>query len=207
MGAGNLIVRRIVLASTSPRRRELLRQIGLTFEVLPSSAPEEEVTPSDPVRGAVRAAEAKARDVAARLSGEALIIAADTVVVIDGMVLGKPVDEEDAKAMLRHLSGRVHEVITGFVVMDSATRRSRSGYERTRVHFRRLDEEEIAAYVASGEPRDKAGAYGIQKLGSLLVERIEGCYFNVVGLPLGSLFEVLKDFGVNPLLEGQGIEE
>lgn len=194
-------MKRIVLASTSPRRRELLNQIGLSFDIIPSSALEKDIGSSDPIQGSVEAAEIKALNVATKLSGNVLVIAADTVVVIDGMVLGKPKDKEEAKSMLRRLSGRVHNVITGFVVINVLTGKKSSGYERTRVWFRQLTDEEIASYVESGEPMDKAGAYGIQDLGSLLVKRIEGCYFNVVGLPISSLCEVLKDFGVNPLLK------
>lgn len=188
------------MASNSPRRRELLKQLGLIFDVFPSWEPEEEVSASDPIEGAMKAAESKAKNVASRLSENAIIISADTVVLIDGMVLGKPRDIVEAKAMLRCLSGRVHEVITGFVVMESSSKRICVSHETTRVFFREVEEEEIAWYVASGEPMDKAGAYAIQGLGSSLVKRIEGCYFNVVGLPISSLCEVLKSFGVNPLL-------
>ncbi len=193
-------MKRIVLASTSPRRRELLNQIGLSFDIIPSSTLEKDIDSSDPIQGSIEAAEIKALNVAAKLSGDVLVIAADTVVVIDGMVLGKPKDKDEAKSILRRLSGRVHEVITGFFVINVLTDKRSSGYERTRVWFRQLTEEEITSYVESGEPMDKAGAYGIQDLGSLLIKRIEGCYFNVVGLPISSLCEVLKDFGVNPLL-------
>lgn len=185
----------IVLASASPRRRELLTSIGLTFTVDPADVDEETLSDLDPLQQAVALAELKAEYVARR-HGEALVIGADTIVTIDGMALGKPQDDEDARRMLRMLSGRTHEVITGVAVVDAATNRAASEAERTLVTFRTLSEDEIARYVASGEPMDKAGAYAIQGLGALLVSRIVGCYPNVVGLPLVTLARLLQPFGV-----------
>lgn len=185
----------IVLASASPRRRELLTSIGLTFTVDPADVDEETLSDLDPLQQAVALAELKAEHVARR-HGEALVIGADTIVTIDGMALGKPQDDEDARRMLRMLSGRTHEVITGVAVVDAATNRAASEAERTLVTFRTLSEDEIARYVASGEPMDKAGAYAIQGLGALLVSRIVGCYPNVVGLPLVTLARLLQPFGV-----------
>lgn len=145
---------------------------------------------------AIRVALDKAR-VVKRRSGTGIIIAADTIVVLGTTVLGKPSDSRDAEHMLGALSGRMHTVITGLVVMDAGTGRAESRAAVTKVWFRNLTSEEIASYVATGEPLDKAGAYGIQERGALLVQKIEGCYFNVVGLPLSLLSEMLPNFGIN----------
>lgn len=185
----------IVLASASPRRRELLASVGLTFTVDPADVDEESMSQLEPRQQAVALAELKAGHVARRYA-DAVVIGADTIVTVDGQALGKPEDAEDARRMLRMLSGRTHEVITGVAVVDAATGRMASDAERTLVTFRALSEEEIARYVASGEPMDKAGAYAIQGRGALLVSRIEGCYPNVVGLPLVVLLRLLRPFGV-----------
>ncbi|MDK2784328.1 MAG: nucleoside triphosphate pyrophosphatase [Bacillota bacterium] len=147
----------------------------------------------------------KAAQVSAQLAEpeETLVIGADTVVVLDGKILGKPHDEEEARAMLEALAGRWHEVFTGVAVIDPAGGRVASTREKTRVKFRSLCPKEIAAYVATGEPLDKAGAYGVQGKGALLVERIDGCYYNVVGLPLVKLQELLAEFGVDIWEEGK----
>ncbi len=186
----------IILASASPRRRELLGTLGLEFEIKPALG--EEITPShgDPRRTVMELSAAKARELARENPG-ALVIGADTVVEKDGVILGKPADAAEAADMLRRLSGERHRVFTGVsLVRDD---RILSDAEETVVRFRHLSREEIDAYVASGEPMDKAGAYGIQTLGSLLVEGIEGDYFNVVGLPLCRLGQMLKEFGVQLL--------
>jgi septum formation protein len=180
--------RTLVLASASPRRAELLGGLGVPFtrravdvDETPAAGEAAEVT-------ARRLAETKAR--AAVLPGEdAVVLGADTVVVVDGEVLGKPRDAREAAGMLRRLSGRPHEVITGVALAEGDS--LRSGVARTRVVFRALEDEDIHALVHSGEARDKAGAYGIQGLAALVVERIEGDYFNVVGLPLGLVRELL----------------
>jgi septum formation protein len=188
----------IILASNSPRRKELMKQIGVTFTSDPADV-DESILPGEGVEDyAVRVALDKAR-VAAGRAGTGIIIAADTVVLLGTMVLGKPVDSNDAERMLGMLSGTMHTVITGLAVMDAATGRTETRAAITKVWFRNLTPEEIASYVATGEPLDKAGAYGIQERGSLLVKKIEGCYFNVVGLPLSLLSEILPDFGVNLL--------
>ncbi len=185
----------LILASRSPRRRELLEQIGLVFSV---DAPDldEAVRPGEEAEAyALRVAREKAA-VAADRAGRGIVIAADTVVVLGSGILGKPVDAADAERMLGLLSGREHRVITGIAVRDAATGRTAARSAVTRVLFRKLTPEAVRAYAASGEPLDKAGAYGIQEKGALLVERIEGCFYNVVGLPLALLEEMLEEFGV-----------
>ena len=187
---------KIVLASNSPRRKELLTQIGLSFTVAPADVDESVLPGESPEAYAVRVALDKAR-IAAERTGEGIVIAADTIVVVGDIILGKPSGPADARRMLSMLSGRGHEVITGLAVVDAATGRFTVRTSATQVWFRELSDREIASYVATGEPLDKAGAYGIQERGALLVERIEGCYSNVVGLPLSLLGEMLREFGVS----------
>lgn len=187
----------IILASQSPRRRELLTRMGLSYRVHAADI-DEHMDRSLPPDKLVEAISAEKAAAVARTEGESpLIIAADTVVVLDGAVLGKPGDEADARDMLSRLSGREHQVYTGFTVRQGERTVTKS--ECTGVRFRRLSGEEIAAYVATGEPMDKAGAYGIQSLGALLVEGIAGDYFNVMGLPVCRLGLALKEFGVDCL--------
>lgn len=188
----------LILASNSPRRRELLEQIGLSFTIDPADVDEQILIGETPEDYAVRVARDKAR-VAAQRSGRGIVIAADTIVVLGREVLGKPSDHKDAARMLTLLSGREHRVITGLIVMDAATGKATARTVVTKVWFRALRTSEIDAYVATGEPMDKAGAYGIQEKGALLVDRIEGCYFNVVGLPLAVLGEILEAFNIRPL--------
>ena len=183
---------KFVLASSSPRRQELLRNAGFTFEVRPSSVVEAVRPGETPEQFARRAAEEKALDVAAEVPRDTLVLGADTIVVVDGEILGKPRDAADATRMLRRLSGCTHRVLTGVCLVRSPERIEALRHETTSVTFRGLEEEEIADYVASGEPFDKAGAYGIQGLASKFVTRIEGCYFNVVGLPVALVYELLK---------------
>jgi septum formation protein len=187
-------VKPLVLASASPRREELLRQIGLEFEVVPSNADEPVPAGLAPGTLAEQLALEKARTVAARRS-EGLVIGADTVVALDERVLDKPGNPDEARETLRALSGREHQVTTGVAVVDASTGEARSDRVTTRVRFACLTEELIDRYVASGEPMDKAGAYGIQGGGALLIEGISGCYTNVVGLPLRRLAELLREFG------------
>jgi len=190
---------RLILASASPRRRELLRMLGLDFEILVSNAEESKgELPDSPGEQVMELAARKAGEIAG-LHPDALVIAADTIVVAEKQILGKPGDEEDARRMLSFLSGRWHEVYTGVALVKAAEKKRLVDYERTRVKFRPLSREEIDRYIRSGEPMDKAGAYGIQGLGAVLVERIEGCYFNVVGLPLTKLTLMLKEFDVEVL--------
>lgn len=189
---------KIILASASPRRQELLRQIGLNFEVMISSVDETIVLGAPPYEAVSELAYRKAMGIA-RLHNECIVIGADTVVVHQDTVLGKPTDISDALRTLKNLNGSEHQVITGFCVIEADTGKVVKASETTRVFFRHLSDREIVAYVNSGEPMDKAGSYGIQGLGALLVSRIEGCYFNVVGLPLTRLSQVLKEFGIDVL--------
>lgn len=190
--------RKIVLASQSPRRHELLAGLISDFEIITDNSEEvvdPELLPEEVVK---MLAMQKAQNVAAKADADAIIIAADTVVFIDGKILGKPKDEADAAAMLRRLSGREHHVCTGIAVVDNKTGRAVSDIQRTTVCFKPLSDGEIDRYIATGEPMDKAGAYGIQNLGALFVEGIKGDYFNVVGLPICRLAQVLKrEFNYN----------
>jgi septum formation protein len=187
----------LVLASASPRRAELLRVAGLPFEVVP--VPEVEPVEAalngnlrdQPPQYAVKLAEAKAAAVAATYPGR-LILGADTVVVLDGLILEKPRDPQDAARILGILSGRVHQVVTALALLGGAKNSYWTGYEKTSVEFLPLSAAAIQRYVATGEPLDKAGAYGIQGFGALMVRRIEGCYFNVMGLPLALLGQALR---------------
>ena len=188
--------RPIVLASASPRRRELLGRFGIPFRVIPARGEEKAPAGLSPGELVRVLAEHKATEVAAG-EPESVIVAADTVVEIDGEILGKPGTPERAAEMLRRLSGRTHRVWTGVCVRQGE--RVLSAAEETAVRFHPLTEEEIAAYVATGEPLDKAGAYGYQDRACLFVERIEGDYFNVVGLPMERLGRMLRSFGVSLL--------
>jgi septum formation protein len=184
---------RVVLASASPRRRQLLDLIGIAHEVRPANI-DETIRPREtPRRHAERLAREKASAVAKR-DPDLITIAADTIVVVNRKVLGKPRDAGDAARMLALLSGREHVVTTAVAV--SRGKKLRSAVEEVRVRFRRLREDEIEAYIATGEPMDKAGAYGIQGYGATIVERIEGDYFAVMGLPIVRLIGLLRDVGV-----------
>ncbi len=225
----------LILGSQSPRRRELLERMGLEFTVLTAEIDETKFETDDPETSVLRICEAKAAAVAEKVqnegsrikdqgsgdtgtelcrprhvesSAEALVLASDTIVVLDGKIMGKPHDEAEAKAMLASLSGREHAVYTAFcllpIKMQDAEYRMQNAVchcEKTYVKFRNLTPEEIAAYVATGEPMDKAGAYGIQGLGSMLVEAIRGDYFTVMGLPVCALAQALKGYGIDPLLK------
>lgn len=190
---------KIILASQSPRRRELLERMGLVdFEVCPAQGEEQADPGLTPDRLVEQLSAQKAREVAAR-EPEALVIAADTVVAVDGRVLGKPRSREEAEQMLALLSGRSHRVYTGVTVRQGD--RELVGHEVTEVVFARLTPAQIRAYVDTREPMDKAGSYGIQGRGCVLVEGIRGDYYNVVGLPVYRLAEMLRQFGVEPLAE------
>jgi len=184
---------RVILASQSPRRRELLRQIGIAHEVLPADIDESYLPHEVPAAHAERLAREKALRLA-NAHPDALVIGADTIVVIDGEVLGKPGDAEHAVVMLTRLSGRTHEVHTAQAVAWKG--RVVSSVERVEVTFRPLTPSVARAYVATGEPMDKAGAYGIQGFGATFVERIHGDYFAVMGLALGALVQLLRDVGI-----------
>lgn len=188
---------RIILASNSPRRKELLTQLGVAFEVIPSKF-EEQVVPMTPSRLVEHFAHMKAKDVVSSLQADALVIGSDTIVCFDE-VMGKPKSKEDAFSMLKKLSGKQHQVLSGLSIINTVTGESLTGHECTKVKMKELSDAEITAYINTGEPMDKAGAYAIQGLGSLFVEGIEGDYFNVVGLPLFRLGNMLEHFGVKLL--------
>jgi len=184
----------LILASASPRRRELLRTLCPDFRVMPSDL-EETLAAGSPRAAAAGLALDKARAVAAR-NGEGVVLGADTIVVIDGQALGKPAGPDEARAMLRRLRGREHEVITGVAVVDARTGRSEATAVVSRVRMTEYGEAEIEAYVATDEPLDKAGAYAIQGRGGALVAGLEGSFSNVVGLPLEETARMLVAFGV-----------
>ena len=191
---------RFILASASPRRREILENISLDFEIIADESEEIMIEGEKPYDTVKRLAMQKAKNIAAGIeSGEnTIVIGADTVVSIDGKILGKQNDEIEAKDMLLTLSGRINTVYTGLAVIETQSGKEVSDFVSTGVKFRNLSEKEIENYIRSGEPMDKAGAYGIQKIGGLFVESINGDYFNVVGLPLCRLGEILsEEFGIN----------
>jgi septum formation protein len=188
---------RIILASASPRRRELLAQVGCDFVVMNSTIVEDNAQDIPPHELAVLQAKDKALDVFSKVQTHDVVIGADTIVVLDGQVYGKPIDENDARCMLTTLSGRQHQVITGIAVVTAG--KIWSDFVVTNVKFGDIKAGEIESYLTSGEPMDKAGAYAIQGMGALFVESISGCYANVVGLPLNKLSDLLKKAGVKLL--------
>jgi septum formation protein len=182
--------KKLVLASSSPRRAELLRKAKVDFDILfPENIVEENIS-ADPVSHVMELSRKKAESVVEKARNR-LILGADTIVVLDGEILGKPRDKQDALRILRMLSSKEHKVYTGITLLDEKSGRRVSGYQLTRVKFNRLQEKEIEDYIESGEPLDKAGAYGIQGMGNFLVERIEGDLDNVIGLPGRKLKELL----------------
>ena len=183
----------LILASASPRRRQLLTQMGLAFRVDPAHIDEEAVTAETPAALAEKLALMKARAVAGRQSGPALVIGADTLVVRGRQVLGKPSDEGEAAAMLRKLSGSWHRVITGVALVQASDGRHIVSHETTSVQFAPMTDREIRDYLDTGDSMDKAGAYGIQGRAGMHIPRIRGCYFNVMGLPLYRLYTMLRD--------------
>ena len=198
--------RSVVLASASPRRRGFLHQLGYHFEVV-TPATEEKVRPGESAPDYVlRNAAEKAEDVASRVAAGAVVVAADTVVVLRGRIMEKPRSEADAHAMLRSLSGQVHQVVTGFCVRGpdrTGAAAVRALAVSTDVEFKELADAEIDAYIRSGEPMDKAGAYAIQGRAAYMIRQIRGSYTNVVGLPLTELVEILaREFGVEPTFHG-----
>jgi len=192
------MTKKVILASASPRRKELLNLIGLKFKVNPGDYEEDLGIDLDPHELAKHLSAEKARHVAYRHKN-AIIIAADTFIVFRHHLLGKPHTDAEALRMLRLLNGKQHSVITGYTVMDTATGRKVSRSIETKIWFRKMGQEELMAYVSTGEPLDKAGAYAIQGVGSLLIKKIEGDYFNVIGLPVATLSETLKLFGITVL--------
>lgn len=187
----------VVLASASPRRKQLLEQVGCQFSIITSDIDEDNNLSMAPEELAMHHALCKARDVAVKAGCDAVVIGADTVVVLEGKVFGKPSDSVDAKRMLFSLSGRKHFVITGIAVVRAD--KVWTDFTKTEVTIKDLTDEEIDRYIATGEPSDKAGAYAIQGIGALFVERIKGCYTNVVGLPLNNLAKLLKKAGIELL--------
>ena len=187
---------RIILASASPRRKQLLEQMGLKFDVIISDIEEKSPQGLAPEEISMELAYNKAMNVALHINEPAIVIGADTLVVKD-RILGKPKDEEEARQMLRMLQGQTHQVITGLALVNPWTGKVLKSYEKTLVEMAPLTLQEIEYYVKTGEPMDKAGGYGIQGLAGIFISRIEGCYFNVVGLPIHLLWRMLKEFGIN----------
>jgi septum formation protein len=190
--------RPLILASRSPRRKALLAELGLSFTIHPSSVPEEVQPHWTPEELVVQLARQKAENVA-RSYASGVVLGADTIVFKDGIVLGKPKDEQHAFEMLDTLQGDVHTVFSGVALLDIEQKQLRTGYRATRVKMKPLSSGEIERYIHSKEPMDKAGAYGIQGLGAILVEEIEGDYFSVVGLPLQLVADLLKSMGIDLL--------
>ena len=186
---------KLILASASPRRAEVLRDAGYHFTVLSSAIDETPYPDESPQDLVLRLAQTKADLAAARAVGPAILIAADTEVVLDGHIFGKPRSSDDARSMLEKLSGRLHTVLTGVALVRLPDVERLSFVESTLVEFAPLSEEEIRRYLATGEPHDKAGAYAIQGYAARYIPRIEGCYFNVVGLPLARLQQALTQLG------------
>jgi septum formation protein len=186
---------RLILASSSPRRAQILRDAGLVFSVISSAVDETPIPGEAPGELVLRLANAKAELVAARSVGPAIVVAADTVVVLEGQILGKPRSTDDARHMLEKLSGHTHSVVTGVSLIRLPDVEQRAFVETTLVHFDRLSANEITRYLATDEPHDKAGAYAIQGRAGRYISRIEGCYYNVVGLPLARLLSELHELG------------
>ncbi len=185
---------RLILASKSPRRSELLRQVGFEFDLVPSGVEEDFVQGESPQEHVIRLAQAKARDVGSKYP-KRWVIAADTIVCIDGSILGKPKNREEAVQMLRRLSGQEHRVLTGFAVCHLGKRMADKQAVETAVRMKPLTPAEMEWYVQTGEPFDKAGGYAIQGIGSFMIESIRGSYTNVVGLPLCELIQMLNRLG------------
>ena len=197
------VSKRLTLASASPRRRELLARLGLPFDVVPSDV-DETLAPGVAIPAqAARLALAKARSVAARL-GSGLVLGADTLVVLDGRPFGKPASREEARRMLLALRARRHEVVTAVAVVDATAGREATETVVSGVLMRAYTAAELDAYVATSEPYDKAGAYAVQGEGGRLVEAVEGCFTNVVGLPLGTTARLLRAFGLEPVRGPEG---
>jgi septum formation protein len=186
---------KLILASASPRRAQILHDAGFSFVVMSSAVDETPFPGESPSEHVQRLADAKAELVAARAVGPAIVIAADTVVTLDGRILGKPRSTDDARHMLETLSGRTHSVLTGVTLIRLPDVERRTFVETTLVHFAQLSDDDITRYLATGEPHDKAGAYAIQGQAGRFIPRIEGDYFNVVGLPLAHTAQALADLG------------
>jgi septum formation protein len=187
-------MKKIILASKSPRRKQILEQIGLGFEVAVSDFDETQIKFKTPQEMVKKLSLEKAKIIAQK-NPDAIVIGADTDVVLDNEILGKPKSKQDAVRILKLLSGKVHKVVTGFTVISG--KKSITKHVTSKVKFKKLSEAEIKAYVATGEPMDKAGGYGIQERGGLFIESIMGDYFNVVGLPIFAVSKALKEFGID----------
>lgn len=192
----------LILASGSPRRRELLNELGLFFEVITSNV-DENINEARPIHYVEKLAYKKAENIGSLYPND-VVIGADTIVVHDGNILGKPADEHEARDMLMKLSGKVHEVYTGVCIYNKSNLINRIFYERTLVEFYPIKIDEVNHYILTGEPFDKAGAYGIQGMGKLFVKGIDGDYFNVVGLPIGRVYRELFDSQISPLINFTG---
>ncbi|MDR3582810.1 MAG: Maf family protein [Candidatus Pacebacteria bacterium] len=190
--------RKIILASKSERRKSLLEQIGLDFDVRESEYEEDMNALDDPYELVKFLALGKAQDVAKHYNNE-IVIGSDTFVFFNGKFIGKPKNVEDAKKILSDFSGKTHNIVTGFAIIDTKTGTIINDYGEARVTFRDLTEEEIDDYVATGEPTDKAGAYGLMHRAAVLIEKVEGDFYSVIGLPLNKIFVELKKLGVNAL--------
>lgn len=186
---------KLILASTSPRRAQILRDAGISFSILSSAVDETPYSGETPQQMVQRLADAKADLVAARAIGPAILVAADTVVVLDGQILGKPRSTDDARRMLQLFSGRTHSVVTGVTLIRLPEMERRQFVETTLVTFSAISGDDISRYLSTDEPYDKAGAYAIQGHAGRYIPRIEGCYFNVVGLPLSRLVATLQELG------------
>lgn len=186
---------RIILASASPARGHLLRQIGISFKVIPSRISESKisVTKETQIQGL---ALMKARHVAGKVKC-GLVIGADTIIVHRRAIIGKPRNRKEAKKILNRLNGSIHSVVTGIAIVDAATRKEAAASVKTSVKLKRMSDQEIESYLATGEPLGKAGAYAVQGKGAIFIERINGCYYNVVGLPLPKLADMLKKFHIS----------
>ena len=190
-------MRKIILASASPRRRDLLSKIGLEFEVIPSNYDEKLGNDNFTYEKIENLALNKAKDVEARIGEDALIIAADTVVVLHGKILGKPHTKQEAREMISALSGRIHEVITAIAMIDKASQKTIVHSNTTKVKFRKISEEEVERYISTDEPYDKAGGYAAQGLAAIFIEKIDGCFNNVVGISLFEVDKMLKKMNYN----------
>lgn len=189
---------KIILASKSPRRKEILETMGVSFEIDVADVDESVSDDFSPVEAVCEISKRKAQRIAERHGEDEIVISADTVVVIDGKIIGKPKDKEDAFCILKNLSGRTHEVYTGFTVC--ANGKTKTDFEVTKVHFKELCDDDIRRYIETGEPMDKAGAYGIQQKGNLFVDYIHGDYYNVVGFPISKICVTIRElFGINLL--------
>jgi septum formation protein len=188
-------MKKIILASSSPRRKQLLESLGIKFHIAPSNIDEKLNPRLGPRKQAEELSRQKAEAIAHRFK-DAIIIAADTMVVLDNELIGKPLSLAHGKQILKKLSGRDHVVVTGYTILDTATGKSITKSEETKMYLRKLSEKEIDAYIKKENILDKAGGYAIQGIGSILFERIEGDYFNAVGLPLCSVAQELKKFGI-----------